>query len=407
MALCRSALNGFGSLLAMGLLNRPANCKVRRAAERWRRVRLPYLPSRRRWLQQAWRMAAAGIASRVLSSGDAVAESASTGDAPFFKTRGVVLLPPDLEDVDWPRIVHDAGLNTLGVHGSPASVSQFITSENGGRFLDACRKLALNVEYELHAMRDLLPRALFAKHPHMFRMNEEGERVSDANCCPASREGLAVICEHAVRYAELLRPTTHRYFYWLDDVAPTCRCPECKGYSDSEQAVIVENAILQALRKTDPAASLSHLAYVGTLTPPKQVRPDAGLFLEFAPIERSWAHPLKAASVIGRTGAGREKMTHGQTLELLDANLDVFPGESAQVLEYWLDASLHSKWTRPARQVPWMPEVLRSDLETYARRGLRHITTFAAWIDGDYVSRFGPPGFVAEYGAALKDARPR
>lgn len=351
---------------------------------------------RRHWMQVA-ALATANVLTRVADAKD---ESKSS-----FATRGVVLLPPDLVEVDWPQIAHDAGLTTIGVHGAPAGVVEFVRSEPGVRFLEKCRALRLDVEFELHAMRDLLPRALFEKHPDMFRMNEQGDRVPDANCCPASRSGLDVICENAVRFAEILRPTTHRYFYWPDDVAPTCRCPECRQYSDSEQAVIVENAILAALRKVDPQANLSHLAYVSTLAAPQQVRPEPGLFLEFAPIERSWAHPLVEKDVIGRTGAGRKPTSHGQTLELLDGNLAVFPPETAQVLEYWIDASLHSKWKRPAVQVPWNADVLRLDLQTYADRGIRNITSFAAWIDGDYVRRFGSPAFVAEYGAALNELK--
>lgn len=350
---------------------------------------------RRRWMQLTAVAAVRALAGRAAAYDEA---------SPLFTTRGIVLLPPDLVDVDWPQMAHAANLTTIGVHGGPGGVAEFVRSEPGVRFLEKCRALQLEVEYELHAMHDLLPRALFEKHPDMFRMNERGDRVADANCCPASRAGLEVICANAVKFAEILRPTTHRYFYWPDDVAPTCRCPECRQYSDGEQAVIVENAMLAALRKVDPQANLSHLAYVSTLAAPQQVRPDPGLFLEFAPIERSWAHPLAEKEIIGRTGAGRKPTSHGQTLELLDGNLAVFPRDSAQVLEYWIDASLHSQWKRPAVQVPWNADVLRSDLKTYAKRGIRNITSFAAWIDGDYIRRFGTPDFIAEYGAALRDA---
>jgi hypothetical protein len=30
-------------------------------------------------------------------------------------------------------------------------------------------------------------------------------------------------------------------------------------------------------------------------------------------------------------------------------------------------------------------------LEAYAARGIRHITSFAAWVDADYAKRFGNP----------------
>jgi hypothetical protein len=55
--------------------------------------------------------------------------------------------------------------------------------------------------------------------------------------------------------------------------------------------------------------------------------------------------------------------------------------------------------------LPWNREVFLSDLETYAARGIRHITTFAAWVDAGYVQRYGDPGFIQEYGAGLAKSR--
>ena len=70
-------------------------------------------------------------------------------------------------------------------------------------------------------------------------------------------------------------------------------------------------------------------------------------------------------------------------------------------MEYWLDVSRFSGWRREKlTKIPWNGEVFRSDLETYARRGVRHVTSFAAWIDADYVKRFGEPP-LDEYGQGL------
>ena len=38
----------------------------------------------------------------------------------------------------------------------------------------------------------------------------------------------------------------------------------------------------------DSKASLAHLAYANTLTPPEKVNPVEGVFLEFAPINRRY-----------------------------------------------------------------------------------------------------------------------
>ena len=71
------------------------------------------------------------------------------------------------------------------------------------------------------------------------------------------------------------------------------------------------------------------------------------------------------------------------------------------MLEYWLDVSRFSRWNRPGVKLPWNREVFVADIETYWRLGIRHVTTFAAWIDGDYQERFGDLRFIKEYGIGL------
>jgi hypothetical protein len=305
----------------------------------------------------------------------------------------VVLLPDDLTLPDWPERARKAGLTTIGIHhqNSPQAVVDWARTDAGGRFHEDCRKLGLEVEYELHAMKELLPRGLFARNPDLFRMNEKGERTADANCCVHSDRALAVIAENAVRVAEALRPTTGRYFFWGDDGQPWCSCPECRDLSPSEQALVVENRVLRALKKADPRARLAHLAYLNTVPPPRKLKPDEGVFLEYAPIERRYDLPFER----------QQDPKRADGLSALDANLEVFPRETVQVLEYWLDVSRFSGWKRPAVKLPWNREVFRADVAAYRRRGVRHITTFAAWIDADYEQRFGDLGFIVEYGDGL------
>lgn len=318
--------------------------------------------------------------------------------APHFRTRGVVLAPEELTTWNWPQKAKAAGLTTIGTHVTPRQVAAFISSDKGQEFLETCRKLELGVEHELHAMSDLLPRELFEKDTTMFRMNEKGERVPDANLCVHSRAALQIVCENAVRYAQTLRPTTGRYFYWVDDAKPMCQCPKCRELSPSDQALILENEVVGALCQDDPRAKLAHLAYLQTLSPPTQVKPNPQVFLEFAPIQRRHDRPL------GRREAKAPQAgspTHGEHLDLLDANLAVFGTDDAQALEYWLDLSRFSSWRREnVATLPWDRQVFLDDLQTYAARGVRHVTSFGVWIDGSYVDRFGEPP-LTEYGAGL------
>jgi hypothetical protein len=312
-----------------------------------------------------------------------------------FLSRGVVLVPQDLPAADWPARAAQVGLTTLALHhgSSTAQVAGFIDSPEGHEFLEACARRGLHVEYELHAMSDLLPRGLFGQRPEWFRMNTQGERTPDANLCVHAEQALETVATNALRLARRLQPTTGRYFFWGDDGLPWCRCPKCREFSDSDQALILENHLLELLRKADPGAQLAHLAYANTLPPPTRVRPAPGVFLEFAPIHRRYDVPYSA-----QTGAEAQ-----DALVMLRRNLQVFPVETAQVLEYWLDVSRFSQWKRPAVELPWHREVVAADVRTYMELGLRHVTTFGVWIDSDYLNRFGEPTPVSEYGSLLRN----
>lgn len=344
--------------------------------------------ARREFLRQ-W---AAAPAITLLAGGDL---RAGVPAAPRFLTRGVVLVPEDLTLADWPERAKRAGLTTIALHPFPGKVIQWVRSAAGHSFLDQCRTLGLEVEYELHAMRELLPRNRFPKEPELFRMDAKGERTPDANCCPSNPRTREAIAEAAVDIAQTLRPTTGRYFYWGDDGRPWCQCPKCRGLSDSDQALLVENALCQALRRGEPAAQVAHLAYHNTLPPPTQVKPAEGVFLEYAPIRRRYDLPY----------AQQQKAGDPDALSALDANLTAFPRETAQVLEYWLDVSRFSKWKRPSVRLPWRRDVFLDDLETYHQRGIRHVTTFAVFVDADYQQRYGDLTFLDEYGAGLSQPR--
>lgn len=354
--------------------------------------------NRRRFLKTASPAAAALIMPELATS---LVDWLS--DKKDLTTKGVVLTVEDLETLDWPLLAHKAGLTTIGTHIFPEQVAKFITTDKGQQFLSDCKKYNIQVEHELHSMRDLLPRSYFDTNPEMFRMNEKGVRVKDYNCCPHSEQALIIIAENALRYADILTPTTMRFFYWIDDAVPMCKCNLCKDFNDADQALLIENAIIRALRQKYPAASLAHLAYVNTMIPPAKVKPEEGIFLEFAPIYRQWDKPLsdgKAGIVAAKQDDG-SLLTHAQTMELLHENLNVFPAATAQVLEYWLDVSLQSQWKKPAKKISWYPEVCKKDVAIYKKAGIKHITTFAVYVDGNYKKQYGNLDFINEYGKIL------
>ena len=340
----------------------------------------------------------AGFAAGAALGGNSVSLRAAAPAAvpePFFLTRGVVLVPNDFKAFDWAGQAAQAGLNTIGVHGGfPASQE----------FLQACRQRSLGVEYELHALNGLLPRKLFATDPEMFRMDQKGKRQQGSNLCVHSEKAVQIVCDNAVRWTQTMKPGTGRHFFWIDDGQPMCRCEKCREFSDSDQALMLENRMLTALRRDEPNATLAHLAYAMTLPAPTKVKPLPGIFLEFAPYYRKYDRPLAEREVVGMSpGRDQPVLTHGQLLDILDANLAVFGSNGAQMLEYWLDRSrfLRERVENANEPMPWNQEVLESDLKTYAARGIRHITSFGVKLDADYAQRFGNPP-VESYGKALQ-----
>lgn len=310
------------------------------------------------------------------------------------KRRGIVLMPSDFS-LDWVSRMKASGLNLLGFHMSQSAndLLPFLASDKGRAVLAAAREAGVDVEYEIHALSLLLPRGEFESHPDWFRMDMRGARVADGNLCPANERAMDIVRRNVRELAARLAPTTNRYFFWPDDGKLWCHCPACQGLSDSDQNVLVMNAILSALREVNPKATLACLSYHNTLAPPESVRPDKGLFLEWAPIGRCYRHAIcdPKCSVNRHHLAG-----------LMDM-LNVFDPSEAQALEYWMDASMFSRWKRPSVRLPFLKEVMERDVEHYRSLGIRSITSFGCYLDEDYVKMHGEPP-IGEYGSLLSGA---
>ena len=307
---------------------------------------------------------------------------------------GVVMVPENLTLKDWPDRAKRAGLNTIALHhpNSPRKLLEFVQSDRGQDFLARCRNHELHVEFDSHAMSDLVPRGLFSKDPSLFRMNESGTRTPDQNFCVHSATAMRTAAENALMFARSLQPTTERYYFWSDGCAPWCRCNQCRELSDSDQSLMVENAIVKALRSEKPGAQVAHLACHSSMPPPSRIKPEAGVFLQFAPARRRYDIPYS------RQRSKDDK----DSLWYLERNLEVFPAATAQALEYWLDVSLFSRGKK--LPLPWNRDRFRADLAAYRSLGIRHIKSFANDLDAEYVNRNGEPTFLAEYGKALRES---
>lgn len=295
-----------------------------------------------------------------------------------------MLIHPDELSQKWIRRAADSGVPTLALHPpggknahhTMAELLQRMDDPAYRALLDEAAAAGLQIEYEMHAARYLLPAELFAQHPEWFRMNKEGERTPDLNCCVTNEEALDYMAERAAEAAKKLYRNSRRVFFWTDDAHDAfCHCPKCAQYSPSDQQLLVMNHLLRRLKKDDPQAEMPYLAYFECLQPPTKVKPEEGIFLEYAPIERDMHKPI--------AGTGDAAP--------LEALLDTFGREKAKVLEYWLDNSLFSKWTKPPKHFAADVPVVQADVPWYEGLGFADISTFACFLGADYEELHGEP----------------
>lgn len=313
--------------------------------------------------------------------------------------RGVVLLNDDL-NVHWLEWMSQAGLNVLGFHDLATKdyncidrTIELVQSEKGKKLISMALERRIDVEYELHAISWLLPRSEFEKHPDWFRVDEKGNRVPINNMCPSNKDALAMVRDNAKKLARILSPTSNNYYLWADDVENAiCHCKECKNYSGSDQNLMIMNEIIKGLKDINKEAKLAYLAYADALKVPRNVEPENGIFLEFAPIKRRLDKYLNDFNV----------PENRKYVLLLDELIEFFGIKNAHVLEYWLDASLYSNWKKPAVKIPFNNEICKRDIDFYKEKGFDFITTFAAFVDEDYFKAYGMPP-VSDYGKALAD----
>lgn len=278
------------------------------------------------------------------------------------------------------------GVHILGIHpvgGDSAVDSLNLLLEELGKpefcaLLDYAAEKGMEIEYEMHAASYLLPRELFSDHPEYFRMNEEGERVPDYNFCVSNPEGLEIVAARAAELTKKLYRSRHAYYFWMDDIrGKNCHCPQCRKLSVAEQQLTALNRMQKELRKTVPDAKMAHIAYLDCIDVPRAVKPEEGIFLEFAPIEKYKDRP--------------DRVREEEERRMMPLLLDYFGREDAKVLEYWLDNSLFSHWKKPPKPFSADPEKVKAEILDYAEAGFSLIATFGCYLGEDYEALYGEP----------------
>ena len=311
--------------------------------------------------------------------------------------RGIILTPADFNGVDYLKLMRETELNTLGIHsGNGANHDLF---ERLGRFATPefraeVAAAGIECEYETHAASALMDPTLFSAHPEYFAVDgKTGERTCKRNWCITHPDVPAMVADNAEKLARRLPSSTHRYYFWCADFrGANCRCPECSKYSVADLQLKSVNAIAAGLRRVDPLAEISYLAYLDLDQPPVCTEPADGVFLEYAPFHRSYFESIAAP--------GNEKFRRS-----FEALTDFFGSENCCILEYWLDSSYFSRYRKPAVRPTFIDAVLRRDLDYYLGTGAHAVTTFAVYMDGEFFKTYGDDD-LRQYAATLKEYLP-
>lgn len=295
-----------------------------------------------------------------------------------------LLIHPEELSKKWIDRMADHDIDVLGIHPAGGAESHrhiermlmLMKTDEYRRLLDYAVSRGLKLEYEMHAASYLVPRELFNSHPEYFRTDETGHRTSCLNFCFSNPEAMEIALSNAEKLAEALYASEPNYYFWLDDDAKGsgCQCEKCREYSFSDQQLLFENRLVRRLRRNNPRAAVLHLAYYQAMHPPTKVRPEAGIFLEYAPIERDMKKSLCA---------------QGADAEHIRALLDFFGRKNARVLEYWFDNSYFSAWKKPPRPFAADGALIREDIGFYASLGFDNIASFACFLGEDYEALYG------------------
>lgn len=316
--------------------------------------------------------------------------------------RGVIIHPEEASP-RWLRLLKQSELNVLGIHpvGGPladqtldAFIHRYSTPEFQS-FRNAVLDLGCDFEFELHALTYLMPRSLFGAHPDWFRVDLEGKRNPDFNLCFSNADAVGYIKKAAEKLARTLVPTSGRYYLWLDDVFYAdsfCHCEKCRQLNAADQQLIAVNAMADAIRQFNPEAQIAHIAYLDAIVVPQVVKPAEGVFLEYAPYRRTYDYAINDPAC---------EMNVKESASL-PGLIEYFGAKNAQVLEYWVDNSFFSKWTKPPVKLPFKPEQMKLEVAFYRSLGFESMTSFACYLGEDYVELYGEPP-VQLYGQILKE----
>lgn len=298
--------------------------------------------------------------------------------------RKSLIIHPDELSRKWIDRISSLGCTSIGIHPvggeksykSLENLINLFDDINFTKLLDYASDKGIEIEYEMHCARYLMPEKYFDSNPEYFRMNKSGERVMDYNFCVSDEDTMKIVEKNALKLAKKLYKSEKRFYFWLDDAKDSfCHCEKCKRFSPSDQQLMVLNRIIKKIKTEIPEAYISYLAYFDTIYAPEKVEKDDGIFLEYAPYERDFKKKA-------------EEMKEDDKRNL-DNLINFFGKKDFKVLEYWYDNSLFSKYTKPPKKLDVNNTLVKEDVKFYKSLGAEYMSSFACFLGDDYEEIYG------------------
>jgi len=162
-------------------------------------------------------------------------------------------------------------------------------------------ELGGHVTYALfvHTFHSLVPPGeYFEEHPEYFMLDENGNRNAH-QLCTTNPDVIRIATESARR---ILRdkPGAKVISVSKTDGGRSCVCENCKAIDDAEgtnagSLLFLVNKVAEALEDEFPDVTVSTLAYLETVKPPKTMRPRRNVAIRLCTDNCMWSHPFTPA----------------------------------------------------------------------------------------------------------------
>lgn len=158
-----------------------------------------------------------------------------------------------------------------------------------------------HVTYALfvHTFNTLVPPAeYFESHPEYFMLDGAGNRSSQ-QLCTTHPEVIRIATESALRVLRD-KPDARVICVSKNDGGGTCLCDRCRALDEAEGTnaaalLYMVNRVAEAIEAEFPEVTVSTLAYLETIKPPKTVRPRRNVAIRLCTDNCMWSHPFTPA----------------------------------------------------------------------------------------------------------------